>query len=741
MVCGKYFLDVHWPTCDKQLKQSSKRLISRSLGDSTLVSEINKRKASEEIELKCHALFEADSTVQPLLGTRLKRYEFKMDETGSSGHKSHISIAPMMLKNRMLTEEAAAHSDESNMLISITSAVEIGQDALSLIMFRNSKDHQQQQSLNNRFTIDTRPADGNIGQASAIENGNGSGSGNKDEDGDESHEDDNGEFRSMLELSLVSEPTTVYEDDIDVMNAKSSLPKWPIKGQTDEELSISSLEVNLSTLRAEFGDILSETILDNNKSHVNITTSEIVICSSKSSSLPRCSGKNSTGELERLEIGAEREENSNIGSSLEEYNRECNKLTQGSSCKHEARESPKNRSLKATFTRSGRHFGHWLMATCSWKQTARVLPNLRLKQRHGDHKATFMIMISYCHKEAQQYALSLKKSLEEIGLSVYLDVDEICTGCDWQDSLNEAIYNCHAFVALVTPSYGETLWTRREFKLADALNKHIIPINFCTSWPPAKLAIQFATVQYISWLDKSFVYCNNNSGEEEEERGEKDGDSDYQFEYDFSREEVQSVAIPYWPRTCVKRIARQIELSIRQRLGYLSELAIQEEECPLASSSSGDSMFNSSSYSPEVSTQHDNNDNNSNQFRWFRRENKDGYDVETSGEDGETEYFGNMREGMWKNTPSRLELTEQEEDGKFRQKQMQISCRSFSSLPRATDQIETPAPTRQLPDKVVERETAATLTVTKKKSLRFRAVKTFNKVRRRFNGHQQETRG
>lgn len=36
-------------------------------------------------------------------------------------------------------------------------------------------------------------------------------------------------------------------------------------------------------------------------------------------------------------------------------------------------------------------------------------------------------------------------------------------------------------------------------KLADVLGKKIIPVNFMEHWPPACLAIQFASTQYIPW--------------------------------------------------------------------------------------------------------------------------------------------------------------------------------------------------------------------------------------------------
>ncbi|RWS05714.1 TIR motif-containing protein-like protein, partial [Dinothrombium tinctorium] len=113
--------------------------------------------------------------------------------------------------------------------------------------------------------------------------------------------------------------------------------------------------------------------------------------------------------------------------------------------------------------------------------------------------AAKLIMISYARQEAAQHALVLKKELISFGYSVYLDVDEIRTGTDWQDALNEAVSTCQIFVPLVTPLYGKTQWTNREVKLADILHKMIIPINFLDQWPPECLAIQFATTQYIPW--------------------------------------------------------------------------------------------------------------------------------------------------------------------------------------------------------------------------------------------------
>lgn len=109
----------------------------------------------------------------------------------------------------------------------------------------------------------------------------------------------------------------------------------------------------------------------------------------------------------------------------------------------------------------------------------------------------FEILLSYVHTEAGNYALLLKTALEGLGYSVFLDIHCIEGGKDWQDVLNSAITNCTLFIPLITMQYGKTLWTNREIKLADVLQKVIFPVNFNENWPPKCLAIQFATTQYI----------------------------------------------------------------------------------------------------------------------------------------------------------------------------------------------------------------------------------------------------
>ena len=124
----------------------------------------------------------------------------------------------------------------------------------------------------------------------------------------------------------------------------------------------------------------------------------------------------------------------------------------------------------------------------------------RATSSHQESLKTYDMMLSYVHKEAKEDAILLCHSLEKLGYSVFLDIHNIKAGSDWQDTLNNAIVKCQLFVPLVTSLYGLTEWTNKEVKLADTLNKMIIPVNFLQKWPPLCLAIQFATTQYIHWV-------------------------------------------------------------------------------------------------------------------------------------------------------------------------------------------------------------------------------------------------
>uniref|UniRef100_A0A1I8IH81 TIR domain-containing protein n=1 Tax=Macrostomum lignano TaxID=282301 RepID=A0A1I8IH81_9PLAT len=143
-----------------------------------------------------------------------------------------------------------------------------------------------------------------------------------------------------------------------------------------------------------------------------------------------------------------------------------------------------------------------------------------LQGRHSGRSAAKDMLISYVRAEAAHVAVVLKEKLTALGCSVFLDVDEIALGSDWQDALNDAVAATEVFIPLVTPRYGATQWTNREVKLADVLGKEILPISFISDWPPRCLAIQFATTQFVPWsgaYDIESANINDEAGRVAEE--------------------------------------------------------------------------------------------------------------------------------------------------------------------------------------------------------------------------------
>jgi hypothetical protein len=109
-----------------------------------------------------------------------------------------------------------------------------------------------------------------------------------------------------------------------------------------------------------------------------------------------------------------------------------------------------------SFRRKGSKKGNSIYRWGSTRK--RTVEVKKVKSKDTSH----LIMISYARQEAAEHALRLKDELTKLGLSVYLDVHEITTGTDWQDSLNNAVSKCPVFVPLVTEMYGKTQWTNRE---------------------------------------------------------------------------------------------------------------------------------------------------------------------------------------------------------------------------------------------------------------------------------------
>jgi hypothetical protein len=107
------------------------------------------------------------------------------------------------------------------------------------------------------------------------------------------------------------------------------------------------------------------------------------------------------------------------------------------------------------------------------------------------------IMVSFRSSEAGESAVQWQQALQARGYTVFASPTTLLGGFSWPASIQHQVRECRAFLVLATPSYGASLWTRRELVLADSHAKHIIPIWHSGPWPPPAAAIYLAEVQQL----------------------------------------------------------------------------------------------------------------------------------------------------------------------------------------------------------------------------------------------------
>ncbi len=97
------------------------------------------------------------------------------------------------------------------------------------------------------------------------------------------------------------------------------------------------------------------------------------------------------------------------------------------------------------------------------------------------------LFISYARDDGSALAQELKRCLEELGHTVFLDVDDIHVGEKWETKLREQVAQTDALLALVTPLAKDSPYVYQEFEQAKAQNKLIIPVVFANTALPGYL--------------------------------------------------------------------------------------------------------------------------------------------------------------------------------------------------------------------------------------------------------------
>jgi hypothetical protein len=111
------------------------------------------------------------------------------------------------------------------------------------------------------------------------------------------------------------------------------------------------------------------------------------------------------------------------------------------------------------------------------------------------------VMISYREPETGQggdkSVFVLQAALEARGFSVFVGEAAIQGGEEWPETIAAGVHNCSAFVVLCSPTYGDTVWTKRELVMADNLRKPLIPVWHSGPYPPKAVEIFLGGKQRI----------------------------------------------------------------------------------------------------------------------------------------------------------------------------------------------------------------------------------------------------
>ena len=105
------------------------------------------------------------------------------------------------------------------------------------------------------------------------------------------------------------------------------------------------------------------------------------------------------------------------------------------------------------------------------------------------------IFISYGREDGvREFARKLKTDLEDNGVSVWLDVDDIPTGSDFHVEIGVALKSCRALVPILTKKYVHSRYCKGELYVANSGEKILLPVIYEDGWDEGE---EGAGVNYI----------------------------------------------------------------------------------------------------------------------------------------------------------------------------------------------------------------------------------------------------
>jgi hypothetical protein len=111
------------------------------------------------------------------------------------------------------------------------------------------------------------------------------------------------------------------------------------------------------------------------------------------------------------------------------------------------------------------------------------------------------VMISYRVPETgesgDKSVFVLQAALEKRGYRVFVGEAAIQGAEEWPETIAAGVRDCAALVVLCSPTYGDTVWTKRELVMADNKRKPLIPVWHSGPYPPKAVEIFLGGMQRI----------------------------------------------------------------------------------------------------------------------------------------------------------------------------------------------------------------------------------------------------
>ena len=145
---------------------------------------------------------------------------------------------------------------------------------------------------------------------------------------------------------------------------------------------------------------------------------------------------------------------------------------------------------------------------CNEKWLRKNLPTLpremRFKLLNAANAASCDMVMSYRVTETglrgDKSVFKIARHVRRRGYRVFVAEGDLEAGNNWPTTIQEAVRNCKAIVAMCSNTYGDkklSRWTLRELVMADNRDKLILPVWHSGPYPPQGVEIYLSGTQYV----------------------------------------------------------------------------------------------------------------------------------------------------------------------------------------------------------------------------------------------------